>query len=407
MDLTPSGKYEALRDEVRAFLAGHREVAPKPGGPRKPDQRARNWQALLVEHGYAARTVPRDYGGIGAEPDVLEAEIIADTFAEAGVSQGLANQGISMLVPTLLEVGTEEQRSTYIRPTIRGEMLWCQGYSEPGSGSDLASVQTRCVLDGDHFVINGQKIWTSSAHFADMMFLLCRTEPELPKHAGLSYLLLSMRTPGIEVRPLATMTGRAEFNEVFFTDVRVPARQLVMGRGQGWHVANITLKYERLYLGDANKLTVRLRKLTDLLQNTTQDGVPTIAVPEFRERLLRLQGEVMAWRAHHLRMLTEQAQGIDSGVKRLIVKYGGTMLLWRLSGLATDALGAAGLSYELENGEPRAGVDATGWQLDYMFDIGMIIGGGSSNIQKNVIGERGLGLPREPKAQTPAVAGRA
>jgi alkylation response protein AidB-like acyl-CoA dehydrogenase len=281
-------------------------------------------------------------------------------------------------------------------------MFWCQGYSEPGSGSDLASVQTRGVLDGDDFVINGQKIWTSSAQFADMMFLLCRTEPEMPKHVGLSYILLSMKTPGIEVRPLTTMTGRAEFNEVFFADVRIPASQIVMSRGQGWHVANVTLKYERLYLGDANKMSVRLRKLVDLLQTTEIDGERLMTLPGYRDRLLRIQGEVMAWRAHQLRLLTEQADGVDSGVKRLIVKYGGTMLLWRMSALAVDAVGAAGLPYE-----PSETDDATAANLDYMFDIGMIIGGGSSNIQKNVIGERGLGLPREPKTQPAAAGGRA
>ncbi len=404
MDLTLSEKYEALRAEVRAFIEQHGHKSPKVGGPRRdPDQKSRDWQKLLVEHGYAARTVPREYGGYGAQPDILEAAVIADAFASTGVSQGLANQGISMLTPTLLEVGTEAQRAAYVGPTIRGEMFWCQGYSEPGSGSDLASVQTRAVLDGDDFVVNGQKIWTSSAHFADMMFLLCRTEPEMPKHAGLSYILLSMKTPGIEVRPLTTMTGRAEFNEVFFTDVRVPASNIVMSRGQGWHVANVTLKYERLYLGDANKLSVRLRKLVDLLQTTEIDGETLIALPGYRDRLLRIQGEVMAWRAHQLRLLTEQADGVDSGVKRLIVKYGGTMLLWRMSALAVDAVGAAGLPYE-PDGESD---DATAANLDYMFDIGMIIGGGSSNIQKNVIGERGLGLPREPKVPVAVVGGRA
>ena len=181
------------------------------------------WQRLLVAKGYAARTIPKTYGGFGAEPDVMEAAIIAEEFSKAGIAPGIMSQGISMLVPTLLEVGTEEQRERWIGPTIRGEVIWCQGYSEPGAGSDLANVQTKAVLDGDHFVVNGQKIWTSSAHYADWMFLLCRTEPDKPKHQGLSYLLLSMKTPGIEVRPLRTMTGKATFNEVFFTDVRVPA----------------------------------------------------------------------------------------------------------------------------------------------------------------------------------------
>ena len=406
MDLALSEKYQALQAEVRGFIRQHGAASPKLGGGRKrPDRKALDWQKLLVEHGYAGRTIPRDYGGFGAPLDVLELAVIADELNSAGISTGLTNQGISMLAPTLLEVGTEEQRRRWVGPTIRGDVIWCQGYSEPGAGSDLASVSTRAVVDGDDFVINGQKIWTSSAHYADMMFLLCRTEPDQPKHEGLSYLLVPMGTPGIEVRPLRTMTGRAEFNEVFFTDVRVPTSEIVLGRGKGWAVANVTLKYERSMIGDANKMVYRLEQILALLQTSDVDGVKLIAMPEFRDRLLRLQGEVLAWKAHNLRLLTERAQGVESGVRRMIIKYGGTMLGFRLSSLAVDALGAAGLPFE-SLGEDAEDDDATTWHIDYMYDIGLMIGGGSTNIQKNIIGERGLDLPREPKAATPAVAGR-
>ena len=180
-----------------------------------------------------------------------------------------------------------------------------------------------------------------------MMFLLCRTEPDKPKHDGLSYLLLSMKSPGLDARPLKTMTGRNEFNEVFFTDVKVPETQIVLGRGKGWYVANVTLKHERLMIGDAGKMTARLEQLISLLQTSEIDGVKLIGIAEYRDRLLRLQGEVMAWKAHNLRLLTEAAQGVDSGVKRMIIKYGGTMLGFRLSSLAVDALGAAGLPYRI------------------------------------------------------------
>ena len=268
MDLSLSDKHRALQDEVRAFVREHGHKSPKLGGGRKrPDQKALDWQKLLVDHGYVARTIPREYGGIGAEPDVLEAAVIASEFAAAGIYAGLTNQGISMLVPTLLEVGTEAQKRQWVEQTIRGDVIWCQGYSEPGAGSDLASLTTRGVLQDDHWIINGQKIWTSSAHYADMMFLLCRTEPDKPKHEGISYLLLSMQTPGIEVRPLRTMTGRAEFNEVFFTDVRVPEDQIVLGRGKGWYVANVTLKHERSMIGNAEKMTHRLEQVIALLQD--------------------------------------------------------------------------------------------------------------------------------------------
>jgi len=392
MDLSLSDKHRALQNEVRAFIREHGGKSPKLGGGRKrPDQKALDWQKLLVDHGYVARTIPREYGGFGAEPDVMEAAVIATEFAAAGVHAGLTNQGISMLVPTLLEVGTDEQKRQWIEKTIRGDVIWCQGYSEPGAGSDLASLQTRGVLEDGHFVVNGQKIWTSSAHYADMMFLLCRTEPDKPKHEGISYLLLSMKTPGIEVRPLRTMTGRAEFNEVFFTDVRVPEDQIVLGRGKGWYVANVTLKHERSMIGNAEKMTARLEQLIALLASRGLLGTS-----EYRDRLLKLQGEVMAWKAHNLRLLTEAAQGVDSGVRRMIIKYGGTMLGFRLAALAIDALGTDGLAFE-SAGEDAEDDDATTWNIDYMYDVGLMIGGGSNNIQKNIIAERGLDLPREPK----------
>jgi alkylation response protein AidB-like acyl-CoA dehydrogenase len=402
MDLTLSEPYRILQAEVRDFIRQYGDKSPKVGGGRKrPDQKTLDWQKRLVEHGYAGRTIPHDYGGFGAKPDVMAAAVIAAEFAAAYVYAGLTNQGISMLVPTLLEVGTEEQKRQYIAPTIRGDLIWCQGYSEPGNGSDLANAQTRAELRDGHWIVNGQKIWTSSAHYADMMFLLCRTEPDKSKHDGLSYLLLSMKSPGLETRPLKTMTGRSEFNEVFFTDVKVPETQIVLGRGKGWYVANVTLKHERLMIGDASKMTARLEQLIKLLQTSEIDGTKLIGVAEYRDRLLRLQGEVLAWKAHNLRLLTEAAQGIDSGVKRMIVKYGGTMLGFRLSSLAVDALGAAGLPYE-SAGEDAEDDDATTWNIDYMYDVGLMIGGGSTNIQKNIISERGLDLPREPKA-----AGRA
>jgi alkylation response protein AidB-like acyl-CoA dehydrogenase len=398
MDLTYGPKYLELQEKVRGFIAEHGAKSPAVGGGRKkPDEKALEWQRLLLENGLFARNIPKKYGGAGLPLDVLEHAIITDEFSQAGISPGIMNQGISMLVPTLLEVGTQEQCAKWVEPTIRGNIIWCQGYSEPGSGSDLAAAKTHAHIEDGHFIINGQKIWTSSAHYADMMFLLCRTEPELSKHAGLSYLLLAMDTPGIEVRPLVTMTERAEFNETFFTDVRVPEHQIVMERGQGWHVANVTLKHERLLLGDPGKLTQRLARLIDLMSSTEVDGRRSIDIPEYRDRLLRLQGEVTASKYHGLRLMTEQANEEDSGVKRMIVKLNGTTIAYRLSSLAIDVVGAAGMHYE-PRGEAAEDDLATTLQIDNMYDVGLIIGGGSSNIQKNIIGERGLGLPREPKA---------
>jgi len=390
MDLAYGPEYETFCEEIRSFAKQFGARAPGRG-PGAMDMR--EWQKLLIAHGYAARTIPKAYGGYGAEPDVLKSRLIAEEFIAAGLPMGMAGQGISMLVPTLLELGTEEQKKAWIEPTLRGEVIWCQGYSEPGAGSDLASLTTRAVEDGDDFVINGQKIWTSTAAQADMMFCLVRTEAEKPKHEGISYLIFSMKTPGIEVRPLKTMTGRAEFNEVFFTDVRVPKAQIVGDRGQGWLVANATLKHERGMLGDPNQAQTRFKALVDLMTNEDVDGRRLMDHPVYRDRLLKLQGRVLAMEFHGLRLLTASARGEDPGIARLIVKLMGCELNHQLAAFAIDALGELGILYGASP-HLRAGGS---WQTSYMFDLGLIIGGGTAQIQKNIISERGLGMPREPK----------
>jgi len=391
MDLAYGPRYEAFRETVRAFIRDYGDRAPKGGGQSLLG--SRDWQHLLIEHGYAARTIPREYGGYGGTPDILESRIIAEEFIAAKLPMGMANQGISMLVPTLLELGTEEQRKAWIAPTIRGEIIWCQGYSEPGSGSDLASLATRATEDGNDFVINGQKIWTSTAQYADMIFCLVRTEADKPQHHGISYLIFSMKTPGIEVRPLVTMTGQAEFNEVFFTDVRVPKTQIVGARGQGWQVANATLKHERGMLGDPDQAGTRLKALIDLCREETVDGGRLIDSPVWRDRLAKLQARVLAMQFHGLRLLTARLKNENPGIAILVVKLMGCELNHQLAAFAIDALGELGALYG-DSPHLRAG---GAWQRNYMFDLGLIIGGGTAQIQKNIISERGLGMPREPR----------
>ncbi len=394
MDLSYGPEYEAFRGEVADFLEKHGDQAPKGGNIKS--QEVRDWQALLIEHGYAARTIPKEYGGYGAEPDILKGRIIAEEFARAQVNAGLGGQGISMLVPTLLEMGTEEQKREFIAPTIRGEILWCQGYSEPGAGSDLASLRTRAELDGDEWVVNGQKIWTSTAHIADWIFCLVRTEPDAPKHQGISFLLFRMDTPGIEVRPLVDMTGNANFNETFFTDVRVPKDQIVGARGQGWQVANSILGFERDSLGDPNAMLTRLNRLTELMQEETLDGQRIIDNPVFRDRLMQIQGRVMSLRFNEMRVLSDRLNGkSDARLARMIGKLQGTELRHDLEALAIDALGEIGIAY----GNNPYLRDKGTWQYYYMFYLGLIIGGGTSQIQKNIISERGLGMPKEPKIE--------
>ena len=405
MDLDLGPEHLAFRDEVRAFLDAHRGRWPGSPGVARTMEGARTWQQALLEAGYAGRTIPREYGGFGAAPDILKSRLIAEAFVEAGAPMGMANQGISMLVPTLLEMGSEEQRRRWIGPTMRGEVVWCQGYSEPGAGSDLAALKTSARVEGGEFVINGQKIWTSTAKQADMMFCLVRTEPDAPKHGGISYLLFLMSTPGIEVRPLVTMTGGAEFNEVFFTDVRVPLDSVVGERGQGWAVANATLKHERGMLGDPNQAEARLEAILRLFREEQAGGARVADNPVMVDRLMRLQGEVMAMKANGLRLLTAAAmRDPTAAMAALVVKLRGCELNHQLAALAIDALGELGVLYD--GGEHLR--DEGQWQWRYMFDLGLIIGGGTAQIQKNIISERGLGMPREPKAAPaqPGVIGR-
>ncbi len=270
----------------------------------EPDlAKRRAWQKLLIANGYVARAIPKKYGGYGGEPDILKSRITAEEFARAQISPGLGGQGIAYLLPVLLEMGSEEQKTRFIPPTLSGEIIWCEGYSEPNAGSDLASLSTSAVLDGDAWVVNGQKIWTSTAKTADWMFCLVRSDPDVPKHQGLSFLLFSMKTPGIRVRPLETMTGDSHFNEVFFTDVRVPRDQIVGNPGDGWKVANAVLLHERDDLGSADATLLRLHALVELMKDERVDGRRVIDNPVYRDRLMRMQGRVMAMRCNDLRLV--------------------------------------------------------------------------------------------------------
>ncbi|MEM7016144.1 MAG: acyl-CoA dehydrogenase family protein [Pseudomonadota bacterium] len=393
MELSFGPEYEVYRQEVKDFLAEHKHKAP--GGGKDESMEPKAWQQLLIQHGYTARTIPKEYGGAGQEPDIIKSRIIAEEFANSKTPTGLGGQGISMLVPTLLELGTEEQKKQFIPPTLSGEMVWCQGYSEPGAGSDLASLRTKAELDGDEWVVNGQKIWTSTAHLADWIFCLVRTEPDAPKHQGISFLLFKMDTPGIEIRPLVDMTMVANFNEVFFTDVRVPKDQIVGERGQGWQVANAILGHERDSLATGEMTMTRLNSLTELMKEETIDGERLIDNPAYLERLMKIQGRAMAMNFNDMRVLSSRLnEGQDAALARMITKMQGTELRHELEALGLDAMGELGLMYGDNNDYVR---DGGAWQRHYMYYLGLIIGGGTNQIQKNIISERGLGMPREPK----------
>lgn len=395
MELDYGPRYEQYRAEVKRFLEQHRERMPRgrplEGGRPTPEQVA--WQRLLIERGYAARTIPKAYGGHGGEPDILASAIVDEEFALAGATNGFGGSGASMLAPTLLEHGSEEQKLAWIPSALTGATVWCQGYSEPGAGSDLASLQTSAKQDGDDFLINGQKIWTSGAQHADMMFVLVRTEPEARKHEGISYILLPMDTPGITVSPLMTMTGHATFNQVFFSDVRVPIKNVVGRRGAGWLVANTTLKHERSMLGNASQTEGLLLRLRRLMDEESANGAAALQSPVLRDRFLRLQARVLAMKYHSLRLLTSALRGESAGVAALVVKLEGCQLNHDIAALAIDAMAELGPLYHGSKYERARGF----WQREHMLSLGLIIGGGTAQIQKNIISERGLGMPREPK----------
>ena len=405
MDLNYGPEYEDFKKEVQEFCkkwdgVNFTNAAKVPMSMTfketgKTISRS-EWQSILIDQGYFARSVPKEYGGFGGDSDVIKNRIIASEFSNAKIPPAMGGQGIDMLVPTLLELGTEDQKKQYIKPTLHGEMIWCQGYSEPNAGSDLASLQTKGELIDGNWVINGQKIWTSTAQYSQMMFCLVRTEPDAQKHAGISYLLIPMDTAGLEVRPLVDMTLKSGFNEVFFTDVTIPQGNIIGKRGEGWAVANATLGHERGSLTNPNATVNRVNSQIDRMKEETLDGRRLIDIPVYRDKLMALQAKVMAFQSNSLRVLSSKLnKGQDTKIAGMIQKLVGTELRHELEGFAVDVMGEIGTLYE-DSPNLR---DNGSWQFLYMYYLGLIIGGGTSQIQKNIISERGLGMPREPKVQ--------
>ncbi len=394
MDLSYGPEYEQFRSEVSGFLAEH---WPPKGGeaelPRK--QAARRFRERAVARGYLYRGVPREYGGSEQSPDALRATILREEFRRARAPHEVRGIGMMMLVPTLLEKGEPWQKQYFVPKTLTGEYRWCQGYSEPGSGSDLASLKTRAELVGDEWVITGQKIWTTHAHEADFMFCLCRTEPEAPKHAGISYLLIPMKQPGVEVRPLRQMNGDADFNEVFLSGARTPADWIVGRRGEGWLVSRATLKHERDGIGNAAMSLMMFEGLVHLARTTERDGLPNIERPEVRQRLAAIEGYVRAHEYSSYRQLSRSARGRDVGRIGVMNKLVSTNIGSEVAKLAIDLLGEEGLRDPMAQPGAEVYGPNRSWLSQYMYSLGIAIAGGTANIQRNVIGERALGLPRD------------
>jgi alkylation response protein AidB-like acyl-CoA dehydrogenase len=377
---------ESFRREVTEFL----QTAWVKAGDRDPTA----FRKAAVERGYLYRAIPRQYGGSGQPADPMKAHIIREEFSRVRAPREIAGNGPGMVAPTLLVAGEDWQKEMFIAKTLSGEIRWAQGYSEPGAGSDLAALRTTAVLDGDEWVINGQKVWTSQAHNATHMFALVRTEPDAPKHAGISYLLLRMDQPGVTVRPLKQITGEAEFNEVFFDDARTPKDWIVGKRGEGWLVSRQTLVFERNHISGADVTEGFFERLVQLARSMTVDGRPAIQDPLIRDELGRLQGMVAAHKANAVQQLYHAVRGEDgpSAIGPINKLYNST-IVERIAFCAQNIIGAKAMAEPVE-GAPGAGR----WVKQYMNSIAAQIGGGTSNMQRNAIAERGLGLPRDDAA---------
>ena len=353
------------------------------------------WNKMLRYHralndaGYVALHWPKEWGGGGA--GLVEQGIYQDEVLRMGLPLYGANQlAIDRIGPTIMLMGTEAQKKRFLKPMLTGEEIWCQGYSEPNAGSDLAALQTRAVLEGDHFIVNGQKVWTSLAHRAHWQVLLVRTDPSAPKHKGISYLLCDMHTPGITVRPLVQITGEAGFNEVFYDNVRVPRENLVGELNAGWQVSIATLMFERVSGGTRHPVERTINELIALSQKVNFEGMPANRHPYVRQRLAQFATEARCLRLSRYRSLTAQLKGKVPGAESSFGKLFATELNLRVAMFADEMLGAYGT---IETGQTGA-VEGGRWLHRTLAARGLTIAAGSSEIQHNIIGERVLKLPK-------------
>jgi len=399
MDLTYGSEMEEFREEVKGFLAANWPPAKDAKNSSRADQ-IQQFRESAIAQGYLCRNIPKEYGGSEQPADALRGQVIREEFDAAQAPMEPRGIGTMMLVPTLLDRGEEWQKEKFVGPTIRGEITWCQGYSEPGSGSDLASLMTKGEIVGDDWVINGQKIWTSGAQHADYMFCLVRTEPDAKKHAGISYLLIDMKSSGIDVRPLRQMTGSSEFNEVFLNDVRTPKDWIVGQRGEGWLVSRTTLKHERNSIGGAAQTLSLLNALVDLAKSREIDGRPAIEDPGVRRELIEIEGYIRSHQYSGFLQMTKGLKGENAGVIQLMNKLVSTNIGHKVSRLAMELLADDGIlaPHDRGLGLTFQGTTTAGWISQSMASLGIAIAGGTANVQRNVIAERGLGLPRDAAA---------
>jgi alkylation response protein AidB-like acyl-CoA dehydrogenase len=394
MDFHYSLEDEAFRAELRTWLDAN---APK-GIERNDDpfaedstedwQGRRRWHQKMNAAGWVGITWPKEYGGRGAT--LTQSLIYEEELSRVPVPRLLNALGIALVGPTLMHWGTEEQKKRYIPKILSAEEIWCQGYSEPGSGSDVASLRTSAVEDGDYFVVNGQKVWTSDAHHADMCILLVRTDANAPKHQGISYILVDMHSPGVTVRPLVQITGDSGFNEVFFEDVRVPKANLIGEKNRGWQVAITTLMFERSGLGGGRDLTGQIKEAIDLAKNIGLDGHTAWEDSSVRQRLSQFACEAAALKYTRYRQITRRLQGLPPGPEGSVLKLAMSELSMKINYFVMEMLGP----YSQIAPKTQYAIDGGKWAYRTLAARALTIAGGTSEIQRNIIGERVLGLPK-------------
>jgi alkylation response protein AidB-like acyl-CoA dehydrogenase len=385
VDFRFTPEQERFRTEVRDFAAIEWRPAPNSisleDGGDDDWQRQLDFRKALARRGWLTRAWPKQWGG--QEADQIDQAIYREELALAGAPD--ADQGVDRVGPTLMLFGNDEQKQRFLPQISAADIFWCQGFSEPGSGSDLASLQTRAVLDGDSYTVNGQKIWTSRAHRADWIFLLTRTDPDAPKHRGISFLLVDMKSPGITVQPLINMTGGHGFNQVFFDNVRVPRANLVGEENRGWYIAATTLDFERSGINRIAGAAKIFNGLVDYVRDT-----PSLRLNSVRNRLAELKIEFDLGRMLAYRVAWMQSQKLIPNYEASMSKLFGSEMQQRLANFAMNTLGLSG---QLAAGSPWAQL-AGKVENYYLSTVSLTIAAGTSEVQRNIMATRGLGLPR-------------
>jgi len=393
MDLNLTPEETKFRDELRTWLEAN---VPKDWGEwrEKPLEESfpylRAWQRKLYEGGWAAVSWPKEYGGRGAT--LMEQSLFWEEMARVEAPPMANSLGLGLIGPTIIAYGTDEQKKRFIPKILSAEEIWCQGFSEPNAGSDLAALQTEARLEGDHYVVNGQKVWTSYGWIGNWCELVVRTDSNVPKHKGLSVLLIDMKSPGVEVRPLKQMTGESEFNEIFFRDVRVPVANLLGKVNDGWNVAVSTLMYERGSYGARLHLIFKraITRLIELSHKFQKDGHPAAQDAITRQKLAQCYAEIEIMRWNQLRAFSRVTATGVPGPEGSIQKIFWSELNQRLQQIAQEIFGAYG---QLLAGDKDA-VDNGIWSYGYLRTRGNTIEAGTSEVQRNIIGHFVLGLPR-------------